>query len=165
VFGWYCLSLRLQAESSALQIPAGRRAFSLLQNAHTSAGIHPAPFLLGTGFLFRSYSGLDVILTAKFHLASYWRMSGSTPPLSIYDFMRWTGTTHLPTLGLVSVGPENSLPWLTHRSCSCIMQTNFWILRQISHDHFPSHLSQFTSHQTPHHSLLQMWATNSVFNK
>jgi hypothetical protein len=71
VFGWYCLSLRLQAESSALQIPAGRIAFSLLQNAHASVGIHPAPFLSGTGVLFRRYSGLDVILTASFHLVSY----------------------------------------------------------------------------------------------
>jgi hypothetical protein len=50
-----------------------------------------------------------VILTANFLPAPYLRMSGANPLLSIYDFML-TETALLPGLGLVSVGPENSLP-------------------------------------------------------
>ena len=47
----------LWAGRSGVQIPAGVRHFSLLQNVWTSSGAHPAPYSMGSGV--HSFKGVE----------------------------------------------------------------------------------------------------------
>jgi hypothetical protein len=83
---------RLGAGLTGARIPAGSRYYSLLHNAQTGCGTHPAFYSVGVVVLSWRQCGVGMRLIAHLHLMTRLRMSGATP-LLLQAFTAWTGTT------------------------------------------------------------------------
>jgi hypothetical protein len=76
-----------------VQILAGARDFSLLQNVHTSSGVHPASSSVGSRVLSKGKNSQGMKLTTHLYLVLMLRISGAILLLPMLAFMVWTGTT------------------------------------------------------------------------
>jgi hypothetical protein len=90
----------LRARRSGVQIPAGPRDSSLLQNVKSGSGADTAFYSMGTAASFPGggLSGWVVRLNTPLHLVGRLRMIEAIPPYPLHAFIACTRTTLLHPL-------------------------------------------------------------------